>query len=1078
MDVNTYTLAAGERARLPPPQPTPAPSPPQCGFHGPGGVFVLEEALRATIGAVALTERNIWFDRVSSAFQKEGADARFGDLVRYWLQGHTETIRPGKLKAIQQAALDPSITYGNLSNLALNTAIQAFGVAEAAFNAWAKDVYRKSDTVDLISGQLEAARQHVKLAAATLKAAKGRAALNDAKSALRLAENDRKGASRALDAVRKDLEVAKGRHDRAKADRDKLKAAAQNWEETEKKAVRKAILTIAGATLATAGMPDAQDVDKRVEEELQLAHQSRADIEAWSAVFVVFCVREAAIGRNLEAMGGGGTHLGRNNLLKASRRHADYIVEARERKRKAEGGTYHAFDATAPRIVQIGDIICTDRTDFIDKPAHLKSLEQRSLQGDIVSLIESKNGSPVYAETIGGNVGHTVRRRRYPLDVTGRLIVSGDRLFAQEDDTGAFGNFATLAPAPTKLNPLSTGRIFALLSLVEECRPKSGPTVPSKLPSTRKKEGFVNGLLDGLETPFLDQEILQSEPQYELDYGVERLLEESPFGGFLLAPQTTRYDSNQSTRFLADSVVANEFEGDLTEFDQELDSAHEDDYAQEEVALYPGREALTEEWEEDSSVDDAEYDEAVDFEQGEKDLAAADTLDERAAQPTFAQTIRDRIEPLLDAKRVEEASTWNSTYHPGISAIDTSALRTQFGRYLDIEAIEKIMGARVEYRELASNPDAVLAVLAHQFQQKIYASSNYHSGKIAEGTLDALGFVRHRGDSLNDADALNQKFHVRGGSKAFNRIKEIYNGDKAVFDALGSDVSPKSWYCLFVNAPFLGRPFEKGIHVELMRRLRQAESWLLGRPRYQGMSPVELGVALNINEDHHGGRTKNNSSMHTLGLAVDIGYFKNPWVAGQADSPTRNTYFQGVSKNVSRLLSGTEEVLTSRWLASLGADPSHSTEAAYNQIQQRHMSFQVYLSLENDAESLKTAIHRGSQGLRPERVIDRGETIDAAAKRWCRIIKGDRVNLQFAFGANRVPSAGFLNLERDLVVALRDHGCLAWGAIDLGPNQSGDMMHFDCRAMGIGWKLAFERQRTVGAGHPCSSKTAEAREEL
>ena len=48
-----------------------------------------------------------------------------------------------------------------------------------------------------------------------------------------------------------------------------------------------------------------------------------------------------------------------------------------------------------------------------------------------------------------------------------------------------------------------------------------------------------------------------------------------------------------------------------------------------------------------------------------------------------------------------------------------------------------------------------------------------------------------------------------------------------------------------------------------------------------------------------------------------------------------------------------------------------------------------------------------------------------------------------------------MNLHRSLVCALRDHGCLAWGAIDLGANANGDMMHFDCRAIGIGWKLSW-----------------------
>ena len=54
------------------------------------------------------------------------------------------------------------------------------------------------------------------------------------------------------------------------------------------------------------------------------------------------------------------------------------------------------------------------------------------------------------------------------------------------------------------------------------------------------------------------------------------------------------------------------------------------------------------------------------------------------------------------------------------------------------------------------------------------------------------------------------------------------------------------------------------------------------------------------------------------------------------------------------------------------------------------------------------------------------------------------------------------------------HGCLAWGAIDLGANANGDMMHFDCRATGIGWKLSLPNQRTAAASHPCVSSRAAA----
>jgi hypothetical protein len=238
---------------------------------------------------------------------------------------------------------------------------------------------------------------------------------------------------------------------------------------------------------------------------------------------------------------------------------------------------------------------------------------------------------------------------------------------------------------------------------------------------------------------------------------------------------------------------------------------------------------------------------------------------------------------------------------------------------------------------------------------------------------------------------------------------------------------------------------------------------------------------MNIDEDHHGGRTTSNNSMHTLGLAVDIRYVKNPWVAGQHDNTgklnvSRNSAFQTVTRNVSRLLDGTDEVITPAWLHGLASDTARTSESAYTEIQKRQTSLQVYLSLQTDTQGLKTTIARRRQGLNPELTIKARETIEAAAERWRKTIRDDRKRLQLAFGSGRRPEAGFMNLERALVCALRDHGCLAWGAIDLGASASGDMMHFDCRANGIGWSLSLERQRTAGANHPCTRTTAAAEE--
>ena len=49
---------------------------------------------------------------------------------------------------------------------------------------------------------------------------------------------------------------------------------------------------------------------------------------------------------------------------------------------------------------------------------------------------------------------------------------------------------------------------------------------------------------------------------------------------------------------------------------------------------------------------------------------------------------------------------------------------------------------------------------------------------------------------------------------------------------------------------------------------------------------------------------------------------------------------------------------------------------------------------------------------------------------------------QIVFGSSRNPTLGFLSLREEIVVGIRDQS-LRWGAVDFGPGQSGDVMHFD-----------------------------------
>src|SRR5262249_39627940 len=147
----------------------------------------------------------------------------------------------------------------------------------------------------------DARRQSGSGAQAALDAA--RAALSVATTTLNAKRAALSTAQQNLDDARRALNAARQSHEKAKADRKKLEEPATKWEDTDKQNTRKAILAKARST-------DRQDIAGLIDEALQLAHQSRADVEAWSAVFVVSCVRKAAIGLKLEATDSRGTHRG------------------------------------------------------------------------------------------------------------------------------------------------------------------------------------------------------------------------------------------------------------------------------------------------------------------------------------------------------------------------------------------------------------------------------------------------------------------------------------------------------------------------------------------------------------------------------------------------------------------------------------------------------------------------------------------------------------------------------------------------------------------------------------------------
>ena len=112
-----------------------------------------------------------------------------------------------------------------------------------------------------------------------------------------------------------------------------------------------------------------------------------------------------------------------------------------------------------------------------------------------------------------------MRRRRYPLDQNGKLIVAEELLIDQEDDSGKFASggksaFSRLPFIPTMVDRRSTFRIFALLSPVPGCKPA---------PKARAQE------ISRLESPFLVEAPFGEQPS-EWEARVAALQSASAFG--------------------------------------------------------------------------------------------------------------------------------------------------------------------------------------------------------------------------------------------------------------------------------------------------------------------------------------------------------------------------------------------------------------------------------------------------------------------------------------------------------------------------------------------------------------------
>jgi subtilisin family serine protease len=466
----------------------------------------------------------------------------------------------------------------------------------------------------------------------------------------------------------------------------------------------------------------------------------------------------------------------------------------------------------------------------------------------------------------------------------------------------------------------------------------------------------------------------------------------------------------------------------------------------------------------------AEHDFGEDTESDEAESAVSVQVDVAAAVPPFSPTERATVvEPLLSARESATAIAWNRGMHPGVSGVRLGEIRDALKNYIDPVAVQVAIQAHNK-RESgdpidASSPEseAVLAECVHQLQKKCYCEQREHDGHAGESTLDSLGLIVRAGSGFRGAD--------RGNATAQKRLDKR---DQQIQAATSHEFSAANWFSKMTDPAVFGWRTESahGLHVLLVRKLREAERYLLTLPAFRGKTPAELGNALGLHEPHKGARpSATTGSVHTFGLAIDVGYSGNPWL--------HHLSSWHAMQRAAKLVSGVNLAHTSapQYFSSLGSDPVRSTGQVWDELALRDAELVAYFKLGDDTAALRAALTAGQlRGMAD--LVDPGESIAQAVTRWRIQIRNDQDDLSHQDFQHHVPpERGFLTLPRDLVVALREHGCLAWGAVDFGPEDrgSGDFMHFDARIDGAGYVLAQGTNYVPKTGHPClpaSSRTS------
>jgi hypothetical protein len=299
-----------------------------------------------------------------------------------------------------------------------------------------------------------------------------------------------------------------------------------------------------------------------------------------------------------------------------------------------------------------------------------------------------------------------------------------------------------------------------------------------------------------------------------------------------------------------------------------------------------------------------------------------------------------------------------------------------------------------------------------------------------------------------------------------------------LYDLVAQDLGKKDYADYLATSlkqtTFLGRSVA-GIHQQLVDKLKEAE------PKIQATLGQSYKITINST------LREKTSSMHAFGMAIDFDVLRNPYILNEAGESKLDEQLISAYDSIAYLILNRSSVirdLKSGRRAFQEGEPNPVSNA-YDQLLEESNAMKQYFEMMDDQVKLEDFLKNNwnrlnvrfwgpmewpfNEGIPFSERLRRGVVeSQAQIKRVYMILGGKDAQKRarpVASGGDRPfaptsgggssgkgdPKTGFLNIPKEVVIALTDSG-LAWGAIDLN-GVSGDIQHFDTRLSGEGSKV-------------------------